>query len=79
MMSRLLKRIVHIDEVEVYLKTQTDEYLLEEYALTKISFQEDMRVGRYSERDEKVRELLKTVILRRMAGLEKQSSQDEAR
>lgn len=65
-MSHLLKEPRTKEELVNYLKDKSDDYLLEQYALSRIAFEEDVKKGRYSEHAEHVRAMLKLMILRRM-------------
>ena len=69
-MSHLLKEPLTKEELVIYLKDKSDDYLLDQYALSRIAFEEDGKKGRYSEHAEHVRAMLKLTILRRMARLE---------
>ncbi|MCA1064692.1 hypothetical protein QTG56_24080 (plasmid) [Rossellomorea sp. AcN35-11] len=73
-MTHLLKEKRTEQDLKTYLKDKTDDYVLEQYALSRIAFEEDVKKGRYSEHAENVRAVLKLCILRRMAGLEKHQS-----
>jgi hypothetical protein len=70
-MSHLLKEKRSKEELKDFLKDKTDDYVLEQYCLARIAFEEDVRKGRYSEHAENVRAILKLCTLKRMAGLEK--------
>lgn len=69
-MSHLLKEKRSQEELEEYLLDKKSDYLLEQYAQARISFEEDVRKGRYSKHAENVRASLKLTILRRMLGYE---------
>jgi hypothetical protein len=73
-MTYLLKEKRTKQELRTYLKDKTDDYVLEQYALSRNSFEEDVKKGRYSEHAENVRAVLKLCILRRMAGIEEHQS-----
>lgn len=66
-MSHLLKEKRSKEELKDFLEDKTDDYILEQYALSRNAFEEDVKKGRYSENAENVRAILKLVILRRMA------------
>ncbi|WP_144509851.1 hypothetical protein [Bacillus sp. FJAT-22090] len=66
-MSHLLKEKRTKEELKSYLEDKTDDYILEQYALSRNAFEEDVKKGRYSEHAENVRATLKLIILRRMA------------
>lgn len=70
-MSHLLKEKHSKEELKAYLKDKSDDYVLEQYALSRIAFEQDIKNSRYSEHAENVRASLKLCLLRRMAGLEK--------
>lgn len=70
-MTNLLKEKRTKEELKSFLSDKRNDYLLEQYAQAKISFEEDVRKGRYSEHAENVREVLKDTILQRMGGYEK--------
>lgn len=59
-----------VEELNSFLSLQTDDYILEQYVLTRIAFEEDKRKRRYSEHAENVRACLKLAVLKKMTGVD---------